>query len=95
MATKKNWLSKRRIVIFLLSVCTAVYWVVSKDAKSYNSKLPGAIVEILWLPMIILVFALPLAAIGLWAKDKFNLRSIYLYTFLIGAATVTWIFTRG
>lgn len=95
MTTEKNWFSKRRIVIFLLGVCTAVFWVVSKDAKSYSSKLPGAIVEILWLPMIILVFALPLAAIGLWAKDKFDLRSIYFYTFLIGAATVAWLFTRG
>jgi hypothetical protein len=92
MSTKKNWYSKRRVVIFLLSVLVAVYWFVAKDTSTYSSKIPGAVIEVLWLPMIILLFALPLASIGLWAKDKFNPRSIYLYAFLVGIATVVWIF---
>jgi hypothetical protein len=94
MSTKKNWFSKRRVVIFLLSILVAAYWAVGKDAREYDSKIPGAIIEILWVPMIIMLFALPLAAIGLWAKDKFNPRSLYLYTCLVGIATVAWMFLK-
>ena len=95
MSTKKNWFSKRRVFIFLLSILIAAYWIFSKDARTYESKIPGAVIEILWLPMVIMVFALPLGAIGLWVKDKFDPRSLYLYTFLVGIGTVLWMFLRG
>lgn len=91
MQTEKNWLSKQRVLIFLLSVAVGIYWVVGKRINVYEWKLAGAISEILWLPMLILLFAMPLAAIGLWVKDKFDLRSLYLYAFLIGLSVVSWV----
>jgi hypothetical protein len=44
--------------------------------------------EILWLPVIAITVALPVVAFIFWTKEKFNVRSFYLYAILIIAAAV-------
>ena len=79
---------KQSRIVFLLSVLVAVYWWLGKIVDVYQNKFAGALFEILWLPMIILLFALPLVSIGFFVKDKFNLRSLYLYSLLVGAGAI-------
>jgi hypothetical protein len=83
---------KQSRIVFLLSVFVAVYWWLGKTLDVYQTKLGGAIFEILWLPMIILLFALPIVCIGFFVKDKFNLWSLYLYSLLIGVGALIIVF---
>lgn len=82
---RKNWLSKQRLLFVLIEILVAAYWIAAALRSPYSFKWLGAVFEILWLPMIIALFAMPLAALGLWAKDRFNIRSVYLYVFIAGA----------
>jgi hypothetical protein len=66
----------------------AAYWYFGKTLDVYIKKVLGAISEILWLPMIILLFVLPIVSIGFFVKDKFNIRSFYLYSLLIGVGAI-------
>ena len=80
--------TKQSRIVFVMSVLVAAYWYFAKSIDVYQSKFASAVFEILWLPMIILLFALPIASLGFFVKDKFNVRSYYLYSLLIGIAAV-------
>ncbi len=76
--------TKQSKVILVLSLLVTAYWYFGKQLDIYSTKLMGAVFEILWLPMIILLFVLPIVSIGFFVKEKFNIRSFYLYSLLIG-----------
>ena len=80
--------TKQSKIVLPLSVLVALYWYLGKTVDVYHTKFAGALFEILWLPMIILLFALPIASLGFFVRDKFNLRSFYLYSLLIGIGTI-------
>ncbi|MEO8172774.1 MAG: hypothetical protein ABI581_06810 [Sediminibacterium sp.] len=80
--------TKQSKVILVLSVLVAAYWYLGKTLDVYGSKFTGAISEILWLPMIILLFVLPIVSIGFFIKEKFSIKSLYLYSLLIGAGAI-------
>ncbi len=80
--------TKQSKIVLVLSVLVAIYWWLGKTSDVYHMKIGGALFEILWLPMIILLFALPIASLGFFVKDKFNLRSFYFYSLLIGVAAI-------
>jgi hypothetical protein len=49
----------------------------------YHFILVGVIYEILWLPMLIMLFLLPVVSMVFLFKEKFNIRSLYLHSVLI------------
>jgi len=70
-------------IIFRLSLLASVLWCLSHIINVYSFALLGAIFEILWLPMLAALFFLPIISLVLWVKEKFNIRSLYLYSILI------------
>ncbi|MES2328613.1 MAG: hypothetical protein V4539_03355 [Bacteroidota bacterium] len=80
--------TKQSKIVLVLSILVAAYWYLGKTYNVYQTKVAGAVFEILWLPMIILLFALPIVSIGFFVKDKFNPRSFYLYSLLIGVGAI-------
>lgn len=85
----KNFRNRKQSkIVFMLSLLVAAYWYFGKAMDVYHIKILGTIFEILWLPMIILLFALPIVSIGFFVKDKFNIRSLYLYSLLVGAGAI-------
>lgn len=80
--------TKQSKLILVLSILVAAYWYFGKTLDVHNQKFIGAVAEILWLPMIILLFALPIVSLGFFVKDKFNTRSFYLYSLLIGVGAI-------
>ncbi len=47
-------------IALTLSLITAAYWLSGLFYNPYNHKITGIIFEILWLPMILLIFLIPL-----------------------------------
>ena len=85
--------SKTSKIIFSLSILASVFWCLSQIINVYSFALLGAIFEILWLPMLAALFFLPIISLVLWVKEKFNVRSLYLYSILIVAVSygiITW-----
>lgn len=89
-----NKLNKPKIV-FILSILTSVFWCLGQFVNFYYFVVVGAIFEIVWLPMIALLIVLPILSFIYLVKEKFNLRSLYLYSFLIVLATVLFMILRN
>lgn len=78
-------------VLLLLTIIVSIICVLGRTINVYDFAAVGAIFEILWLPILALLFVLPIAAFIYWMKDKFNVRSLNLYALLIVLSTI--IFT--
>ncbi len=82
-------------VTLALSIFAAIYWVTGNLINVYSSSFTGAVFEILWLPMLLLLFLLPLASAFYWYKSRFKLNSVYFFSLLISVASVVIITTSN
>ena len=80
--------SKTSITVFILSIIASGYWWLAKGIHVYNNAIVGAIFEMLWLPLIGLLFLLPIVSLFLLVKERVNVKSLYIYSFLMGIATI-------
>lgn len=87
--------SKIPKIVFILSVLTAAFWCVGQLVNIYYFAVVGVIFEIIWLPMIALLIVLPILSLIYLANEKFNLKSLYLYSFLIILATVLFMILKN
>ncbi len=90
MSQEINSFKNTRIskTFFLLSVLVFVIWLAGQIINVYRFAVVGAIFEILWLPMFAILLVLPIMSFIFWVKEKFNLRSFYLFTILIVITTI-------
>jgi hypothetical protein len=75
--------AKISLVFLLLSVFIFSFWLLGRMINVYHFPFVGAIFEILWLPIIVLTFILPVLLFLNWRKEKFILRSLNLYSIII------------
>jgi len=71
----------------MLSLLTSILWCLGQIIDVYRFAAVGAIFEIIWLPMMLLLVLLPIISFFHLAKEKFNPKSLYLYSFVIIIAT--------
>jgi|SRR5690554_61346 len=83
--------SKTSKIIFILSILTAVYWCFVMFVDVYRFVVVGAIYELAWLPMLLCVYSLPIVSFIFFYKEKFSLRSLNLFAFLISVATLLFV----
>ena len=79
-------------VILLLSIIVCLFIIAGQTLDVYHFAVTGAIFEILWLPCLALTFILPILAIVFLVKEKFTLRSFYLYSILIFVLNMLLLF---
>lgn len=78
-AFKKTKTSK---IVLLLSIFISVYWIFGQVMDIYSNAGVGAIFEILWFPAMAATVILPIVSVINLFKEKFSLRSLYLYSIL-------------
>jgi hypothetical protein len=83
--------SKQSKIALLVSMSAAIFWIAANITDVYHFAAVGAIFEVLWMPVIVITIALPVFAFIFWAKEKFNIRSFYLYTIIIIIAAVALV----
>lgn len=64
-------------IMFAMSIFILLLIIYASLFNVYHFALIGAVFELLWLPLIGMVFILPVTAFIYWIKDKFRLRSVY------------------
>lgn len=74
--------------IFLITLGASIFWVVTKFVPIYENKVIGAVFEMLWLPVVIILFILPLFSFLLWAGEKFRVKSVYLFSIVLAAIAI-------
>lgn len=80
--------SRKSKIVLILSILATGFWWLGQVIDVYRFAIAGVIFEMLWLPMLGVIFVLPILSMIFWAKEKFNLRSFYLYSILISVSTI-------
>jgi len=88
--TFHNSINNKRV--FVLSFFVALFWIIGNTADVYHFAFIGAIYELLSLPMLALIIFLPVISIILFVKDKFNLKSLALYSVLLLTPAILLMF---
>ena len=86
-------LFKGSVIVFALTMIVTLYMCLPLLISVYRFPIVGAIYEILWIFMILGVFALPVISFIFWAKNKYNLRSLYFYSLIISLASILILVT--
>jgi hypothetical protein len=74
------------------TVLVAAYWLFSKFFPVYKLPIWGIIYEILWLPMLLLLFAIPIISILLLVKQKEIFTSPFFFTLMISIISLVLLF---
>ena len=75
-------------VIFLLSLIVSFFWITAKAVNIYHYKIAGALFEVLWLPMVMMLFVLPALSVIYWSQKKFSSNSLYPWSLLMIAVSI-------
>jgi hypothetical protein len=78
-------------MVFSLSIVASGYWWLAKGINVYSNPIVGAIFEILWLPILGMLFLLPILSMTLLIKERVNVRSLYIYSILINITTICFM----
>ena len=65
MSKQLNFLYQPRIgrLVMILSILVSAFWILGSSINVYQSPAAGMIFELLWLPMLLLIVFLPVAAV--------------------------------
>ncbi len=77
-----------RVIIFALSFIVLSFWVIGNSVDVYSSAILGVLFEVLSLPMLALLFVIPIISINQIRKYKAGLNSLPFYSILIIILTV-------
>lgn len=100
MDNRSTTLGKRNhsslgFAVLLLTCFTLAFWVTAYYTNVYRWAVGGAIFELLWLPMLMAVLALPVVSFLHWRKEKFRVPSLFLYALLVCVAMAVWLYLHS
>lgn len=81
-------------ILLILSLFSAIYWFVANSINVYQYAIVGALFELTSILMLIVLFVVPILSLYYWYKEKFNLKSLYLYTMVISVITLILLMTK-
>jgi len=93
IANQTAGLFKRSAIVFAVTMIVTLYWYLPLLINVYRFRIIGAIYEILWIFMIVGLFALPVISFIFWVKNKFDTRSLYFYSLIISLACILFLVT--
>jgi len=82
--------SRSAVTVFVFTLLVAAYWFTSQSENINSNAFVGASYEVLSIPMVLLMFLLPIYSLIRWFTLKFDWRSLWLYSGIVGAGTVVY-----
>jgi hypothetical protein len=64
-------------IMLIVSICMPLIIIYASIFNVYDYALIGAVYELVWLPLIGMLFILPVITFIYWSKDKFRFMSVY------------------
>lgn len=87
--------SRENKVLFIISFAVIIFVLVGRDLNVYYSAVTGAIFELMNLPVLALLFGLPFYNLYVFWKDRFNVKSLALYSALMLTTAICLLITLG
>lgn len=91
MTESRYIFSKTGKAIFFTTVVICLFWILGGSFRVYDVPVVGAIFEFLWLPALIVTLLIPAISLFFLVKEKFSIRSLYLYSFILVLVTVVYL----
>ena len=92
MTTVNN--KPKLVLLLVFFFITNSFWLVANTIPVYDYVLLGVIFEILWLPMILLTFAIPVVSLVFFFKDGRNVKSWFLYIAIVSLLLIVIYFLQ-
>lgn len=86
--------NKKSLKVFLLALVVSFYWFAAQVINVYRFPVTGAVYELSAGIALIILLGLPVFSFMHWVKDKFDPRSLYLYSFLISVISLVILITQ-
>lgn len=86
-----TFIERQKRAVFALSVLLLFFWTVSNCINVYKYIIVGAVFELLWLPMLLLFFLLPIINLVMLIKNKLSLKSLWFYGLLLNVAMILFL----
>ena len=81
-----------RLLAVGFTICLS-FWVIANLVNVYEYAVVGALFEIMWLPVILIGFAVPVVALMFWIREKFRIRSPFMYIAALSIVTNVLLIT--
>lgn len=82
-----NW----SLLIFIMTAIICAFFISDQFIDYYRFKLTGALFELFYLPSMMMIIFIVIFSITRLLKDKFTLKSLYIYSLLIIAFTFLYL----
>lgn len=86
---------KRSRGLFLAAVIVSVFWFIIGVFKFHGTPIIEEVIQFLWLPMLIILFIIPIVCLLLLLRKKFNPKSYYFYSLIICSVTILYVTVLG
>ena len=80
-------------IMVITATLTLLFWYVGLHINVYQNKFLGALFELLWMPIIVCTFGIPIVAFFFWIKDNFKITSKFLYLFVVHLIAIFLVLT--
>jgi hypothetical protein len=84
--------SNKSKIVLACTIIVSVFWFSIQFIDIYRFPVPGALYELVSVGMAVLLLGLPVFSFISWLRKKFDLHSLYFYSFLISLATILLLF---
>ena len=84
--------SNRSKLVFACTIIVSAFWISIQFIDVYRYPVAGAIYELVSITMLLVLVGLPVFSFIQWVRNKFDLRSLYFYSFLISVASIIILF---
>ena len=84
--------SNKSKIVLAYTLIVSIFWISIQFIDVYRYPVAGAIYELVWIGMVVLLLGLPVFSFISWHRNRFDLRSLYFYSFLISLASILILF---
>ena len=85
---------RESVLVFISTLIVSAFWLSSLMVNVYDESLGGAVYDFVSVVMLLALFGLPFLTLKRCIRNRFNSRSLYLYSFLLSLITVLILFTQ-
>ena len=86
---------KRSRGLFIAAVIVSAFWFFISVFKFLGNPTIAEVIQFLWLPMLIILFIIPIVCLLLLLRKKFNPKSYYFYALIVCSVTIVYVTILG
>lgn len=80
------------LLFIIVTLLVSQFWILSSTINVYKYAIVGVLFELLWLPMLLFLFIIPIVSLFFWSKNKWRLKTVYPFCILAMIIIALFVF---